>query len=218
MTPAIARKPFAADVDFTADFGREGIHDIVADERVADRVAVVSATEVSISVVDLELAGTDRHVLHDVVERLPIDRRSIDEQIAVLDPRLIVMASRRVAGHGDTNAGCELTVQIKIRGRGVRSMSDPNQLIRIGRDTCCGDENRSRGVAVVEALELLRERSAPLELESVVADPFILGGFEDVDAALVLGAVVLHSDAWRGRQEAHFPLGDNRLLDRINRG
>ena len=63
---AAHRHPRAlAEVDLAADLGREGIHEQVADERVVHRVAVVGAAEVLVAVVDLEVAGADRHVLHE---------------------------------------------------------------------------------------------------------------------------------------------------------
>ncbi len=60
---------------------------------------------------------------------------------------------------------------------------------------------RGRCIPMIETLELLGKRGTPLELEAVVGDRFILWRFEDIDSALVLGAVVLHFDLRSSRQE-----------------
>ena len=85
--------------------------------------------------------------------------------------------------------------------RVVRAMSDPDQLIRISSDRGSpgSNETGSSRVAVVEALELLREGRAPLKLESVVTNRLVLRRFKDIDAALVLRTVVLHLDPGRSR-------------------
>jgi hypothetical protein len=83
-----------AEVQLTANLGREGIHEQVADERVEHRVAVVRAAEMLVAIVDLHVAGSDRDVLHHVVQDRVVDRRVVDLQVAVLDPRLLVVAGR----------------------------------------------------------------------------------------------------------------------------
>ena len=172
-----------------------------------------------VTVVDLEVTGTDRHVLHDVVERLPVDRRSVDQQVAVLDPSLLVVPRRRVRRHGDPDSLSELAVKVDIGVGVVGAVSDANKLVGVG---CNGRssaryESRSSGVAVIEALELLGESGAPLQLEAVISNRFILWRFEHVDPALVFGSIVLDLDFWRHRHEGAFLrfLDASDLLQRI---
>src|SRR5205814_8073961 len=84
-----------AEIHLTADLRREGIQDVVADERIVHRLAVVSAPIVRVTVVDLEVADAERRVLHDAVEQWMIDRRLVDERVAILDPRLLMLPRRR---------------------------------------------------------------------------------------------------------------------------
>ena len=63
-----------AEVHFAADLGRECVRDQVTDERVEHRLAVVGATEVLVTVVDLEVSDLERHVLHQAVEERHVDR------------------------------------------------------------------------------------------------------------------------------------------------
>src|ERR1700693_4267367 len=102
------------------------------------------------------------------------------------------MPSRGVGGHRDADSASELTVHVEIGCRVIGSVSDADQLVRIGGDASRGDQDRSRGVAVIETLELLREGCAPLQLESLIRNRLILRRFENVDSALILGTVVLH--------------------------
>src|SRR4029079_10523065 len=55
-------------IDFGADLGRKIVEDVVADERVEHRVAVVRAAEVRVAVVDLKVTNAKRRVLHDALE------------------------------------------------------------------------------------------------------------------------------------------------------
>ena len=163
------------------------------------------------------MPGANGDVFHDVVERLPIDRRSIDEQIAVLDPRLVVMPGRGVGSHRDADSARQLAIQVEIGGGVVGAVSDADQLVGIGSDASRGDEARSCGVAVVQPLELLREGCAPLQLESFVSDRLVFRRFKHVDSALVFGTVVLHLDAWRGREKACLSLRACNLFRGVNR-
>src|ERR1700694_2416367 len=112
------------------------------------------------------------------------------------------MPSRGVDSHRDTDSARQLAIQVEIGGGVIGAVSDADQLVRIRCDTSRRDKTRRCGVVMIETLELLRERSAPLQLESLVSNRFVLRRFEDVDSALVLGTVVLHLDPGGGRKEA----------------
>ena len=85
-------------VDLAADLRRERIHDVVADERVVDGVAVVAAAEVRVTVVDLHVADAHRGDLEQHLQRREIDRRLVDLDVAVLHPGLVVVPGRQIAG------------------------------------------------------------------------------------------------------------------------
>jgi len=98
-------------MNFTTEIGAEvyvrnnkGRRAVIADEGVVDRVAVVGAAEVRIAVVDLGVADPERHKLHQLVERLDVDRRGVDQQVAVLDPGLVVVTGRQVGRRRDADA------------------------------------------------------------------------------------------------------------------
>src|SRR6185437_5766101 len=61
-------QPIRARIYLRADLRREGVEDVVADERIVDRVAVVAAAEVRVAVVDLEVTDLEGRVLHDRLE------------------------------------------------------------------------------------------------------------------------------------------------------
>ena len=63
VTAPIAMTLAGLQVDLAADLGGERVHDVVADERVVDRVAVVAAAEVRVAVVDLHVADAHRRDL-----------------------------------------------------------------------------------------------------------------------------------------------------------
>ena len=181
VTPSIAIARAGADIRFGADLGGEVIEDVVADERIEHRVAVVAAAEVRVAIVDLEMSDAERRVLHDVIEQRIVDRRRVDEQIAVLDPRLLVMARREVRRHRDADARGDLGVHVEIRDGVVEAVADPDELILID----AVDDDGVRVVVVIEALELLRERAAEREREAVERHLIFLRRLEDVEAALI---------------------------------
>ena len=177
-------------VHLAADLRRERVHDVVADERIVDRVAVVAAPEVRVAVVDLEVAYAHGHDFHQRFQRREVDGRLIDLNVAILDPRLVVMPRRQIAGERDPDAGCQLRVQVQIRRRIVEPESDAGELVRVDG---AHDVGRCR-VAVRQVLELRGERRAEVQLEAGELDARILRCLERVDAALVERTVVLHRD------------------------
>ena len=186
-----------SDVHLAADLRRKGVHQIVADERVVDRVAVVAAAEVRVAVVDLHVPDAQRHVLHHVVERPNVDRQLVDQQETVLDPGLVVVPRREIAGQLDADASCQLRVQVQIRGRVVEPETDVLQLVRVH----AVDDDRDGGVLVVQPLHLRGKRRAEVDLEAGVLDPWRLRRFEHVDAPLIQRTEMLHGDGpailWR---------------------
>ena len=122
-----------AEVHLAADLRREGIEDVVADERIVHRLAVVAAAKVRVAVVDLEVSNAERRVLHDAVEDRIVDRRLVDERVAVLDPRLLMVPRGGIARHREPNAWRDLRVQIEVGDGVVEAVADRDELIRIRR-------------------------------------------------------------------------------------
>ena len=119
------------EVDLAADLRRERVHDVVADERVVDGIAVVAAAEMRVTVVDLEVADPHRHDLEERLQRREVDRRLVDLQVSVLHPRLVVMAGREVARQRDADAGCELGVEREVRRRVIEAEANVRELVGV---------------------------------------------------------------------------------------
>jgi hypothetical protein len=70
---------------------------------------------VLVAVVDLEVTDLEGGDFHDLVERLVLDWRAVDQEVTVLDPGLVVVTRRGVRLDGDADAPGELDVQVEIR-------------------------------------------------------------------------------------------------------
>jgi hypothetical protein len=102
------------------------------------------------------------------------------------------VAGREVARHRDADALRELRVHVEVGDGVVEAVPELDELVRVD----AVDDARLRAVLVAEALELLGERGAELQLEAVERDARVLGGLELVEAALVDGAEVLELESW----------------------
>ena len=152
-------------------------------QRVVDGVAVVAATEMRITVVDLHVSDAHRDDLHDRLQRDEVDRRLVDLDVAVLHPGLVVVTRRQIAGEGHANARRELRVQVYVRGRVVEAEAYVRELIRVH----AVDDVRCRRVAVRQVLNLRGKPRAEVELESGELDTRILRGLEALRPRLSCG-------------------------------
>ena len=84
-----------------------------------------------VTVVDLEVADLERRVLHDALEQRVVDRRIVDEEVAVLHPRFLVMAGREVRRHRDADPWGDLRVDVQVRDGVVEAVADRDELVRV---------------------------------------------------------------------------------------
>ena len=143
-----------------------------------------------VAVVDFHVTDPQRHLFHEPIERRPVDGRFVDLHVAVLDPGLVVVTRRQIAGHRDPDARRELRVEIEIGGRVVEAKSDRGQLIRVDP----AHHHRNRRIRVREVLHFRGECRADVELEIAERRTGDLGRLENVDAARVQRTVVLDDD------------------------
>src|SRR5918912_4556696 len=104
-----------------------------------------------------------------------VDRRRVDQCVAVLDPRLLVMPCGRIARHREADSRRDLRIEINVGDGVVEAIPDRDQLILIDAVY----HVRRGGIAVPQPLELLRECRTPAELEPGEGHGVVLWRLED---------------------------------------
>jgi hypothetical protein len=73
----------------------------------------------------------DGRVLHEAVERRHVERRLVDLDETVLDPRFVVVTRRELACELDADAWGQLRVQVHIGGGVIEAVANLHQTIAI---------------------------------------------------------------------------------------
>src|SRR5665213_20878 len=118
-------------IGLATNLSGECVHDEITDNRVVHRQTVVCAAIMLIAVVDFEVANLQGQVFHDGVERVHVDRRRVNQQVAVLDPGILVVARRQVGCDFNAYSLCELGVEIQICNGVIEAVTDLDQLVRV---------------------------------------------------------------------------------------
>ena len=180
-----ADQPILPEINFSPDFGGEGIHDILLHEGGVQSVTTIRTPEVTITIVYLEVTNLDRGDLHQIIPELTFKWQLIELYETTLHPGFVMMPRRQISCEIQTNTISQLHVCIQIRLSGHETRLQCKKLVR-------GLITGSQLVLMLQTLELLRETCAKPDFESLEGH-VVLRSLKYIDATLVIIPEVLHA-------------------------